>query len=89
MKGILRDPKGPEILVADMTLVVNIFTSFIAYSCRYIRSLYCLLANIAQISNSVPNTYSNIFVKKLRISNIFVTGQLTEYEYRIYSFLAT
>ena len=27
--------------------------------------------------------------KKLQISNIFVTGQLTEYEYRIYSFLAT
>ena len=27
--------------------------------------------------------------KRLRISNIFVTGQLTEYEYRIYSFLAT
>ena len=27
--------------------------------------------------------------KKLRILNIFVTRQLTEYKYRIYSFLAT
>ena len=57
--------------------------------CTNLCLLPVLLVSVTQILNSVPNTYSNIFVKKLRISNIFVTGQLTEYEYRIYSFLAT
>ena len=78
-----------SLALAYMTLVVIVFTSFVAHSWRYMRILYCLFTSVAQKINSVPNTYSNIFVKKLRISNIFVTRQLTKYEYRIYSFLAS
>ena len=44
------------------------------------------------IINFRLNRNSNIFANfshQIRISNIFVIRQLTEYEYRIYSFLAT
>ena len=71
LKKMLYSRQSPALVY--MTLVVIIVTSFVPYSCRYMRSLYCLLANVAQILNSVPNTYSNIFVKN--------------YEYRIYLLL--
>ena len=73
LKKMLHSRQSPALVY--MTLVVIVFTSIVPYSCRYMRISYCLLANVAQILNSVPNTYSNIFVKN--------------YEYRIYSFLAT
>ena len=60
-----------SLALAYMTLVVIIFTSFVANSWRYMMILYCLFTSVAQTINSVPNTYSNIFVKN--------------YEYRIYS----
>ena len=73
LKKMLHSRQSPALVY--MTLVVIVVTSFVPYSCRYMSSLYCLFANLAQILNSVPNTYSNIFVQN--------------YEYRIYSFLAT
>ena len=59
-KKMLNSRQSPAL--AYMTRVVIVFTSFVAYSYRYMRSLYCLLANVAQILNSVPNPYSNLFV---------------------------
>ena len=61
-KKMLNSRQSPAL--AYMNRVIIVFTSFVAYSCMYyMRSLYCLLANVAQITYSVLNTYSNVFVK--------------------------
>ena len=60
--------------------------------CRIFMKVYeNFILSIGQCSTNNKFCSQYIFeyiCKRLRISNIFVTGQLTKYEYRIYSFLA-
>ena len=65
---------------------------FYQFCCIFIQVYEEFILSIGQCSTNIKFCTQSIFeyiCKKLRISNIFVTGQITEYEYRIYSFLAT